>query len=450
MATVFTASTAFQLMSLHAYLSHEPQPRAQLPRPWVLLLTDGAQVPELVEPLSQFPAFDVLSVPFDHVLSLAELMWPLRPSQLSPDSTLLHVWRALLCTWMGIDPEQGVTLVVDSVQANPSQALLSIFPDSEIILHADGLMTYGPTRRRLPLTHEQRVTQVIYPDVLPGLTPLVVQESGCHYLPYSPEALRSTVDAVSAYFAGENDAPRPPTALIVGQYLRELGLIDADAESLLHQQMVDAAVARGARHIIMKPHPSGATPLTESTRAHAESLGVSFEIANRDVPAEVLAAQVSPCVVVSCFSTALATVDALGIAPVEAVGTELLLEALTPYQNSNRVPVTLCDVLFRADAPSLSIEEVQELVNAVGYCMQARTLPHLRDDAQRFVDTHRLGSSLPWRRYIKKRRAESLGLISPPKPQPVVEAGPRPPASLYGRVRRAVGRRVRAQVRGNQ
>ena len=64
------------------------------------------------------------------------------------------------------------------------------------------------------------------------------------------------------------------------------------------------------------------------------------------VLAEVLYERMRPALVVGCFSTALLTAAAFYGLPVARTGTELLLERLTPYQNSNRVPVTLVDALL--------------------------------------------------------------------------------------------------------
>ena len=54
----------------------------------------------------------------------------------------------------------------------------------------------------------------------------------------------------------------------------------------------------------------------------------------------------------SCFSTALFTARQLFDLPVASAGTELVLERLAPYQNSNRIPATLVDATvpqLRAD-----------------------------------------------------------------------------------------------------
>ena len=49
---------------------------------------------------------------------------------------------------------------------------------------------------------------------------------------------------------------------------------------------------------------------------------------------------------VGCFSTAMLTASSLYGLPVTRLGTELMLERLSPFQNSNRIPITLVDALI--------------------------------------------------------------------------------------------------------
>ncbi|MGC8000838.1 hypothetical protein, partial [Salmonella enterica] len=51
-----------------------------------------------------------------------------------------------------------------------------------------------------------------------------------------------------------------------------------------------------------------------------------------------------PDLVVSCFSTALSTASRFYGIPVATMGTDLALERLAPYENSNRMPATIADV----------------------------------------------------------------------------------------------------------
>lgn len=448
---IVQVSSQFQILALCAAIQHGAVPIDK--HSSTLLVCNNTPIPEIHPFVLSDEVQQLADLYFGKVVLFNDLTYPLRPKDFSPSPSQRHIWQRLLRDYFAVPHDSRVHLTVESLQVNPARALAMIFGDSPLSIHADGLMVYSPTRFHLDPTLTQRIHSLVYPDFLPGISPLLFNELAITRTPVPLAACDSTIRSLSTSGSSSLPVRSSPTssyALILGQYLSQLGVLTQSEEDDLYRGMLDRAVTQGFSAVVFRPHPSAPPTSVRSFVHYAHLVGVDITVDDCPTPVEFRYILNPPEKVFSVFSTALATASIGGGLPVEAVGTELLLEALTPYQNSNRVPVTLCDVLFRADAPSLSVEEVQELVNAVGYCMQARTLPHLRDDAQRFVDTHRLGSSLPWRRYIKKRRAESLGLISPPKPQPVVEAGPRPPASLYGRVRRAVGRRVRAQVRGNQ
>ncbi|MGW3247218.1 hypothetical protein [Streptomyces sp. NPDC001070] len=59
--------------------------------------------------------------------------------------------------------------------------------------------------------------------------------------------------------------------------------------------------------------------------------------------AEVLLARHRPGLVVGCSSTALVTSAALHGIPAARVGTGLLLDRIAPYENGDRIPLTLVD-----------------------------------------------------------------------------------------------------------
>jgi len=129
--------------------------------------------------------------------------------------------------------------------------------------------------------------------------------------------------------------------------------------------------------------------------------------------------------VIGCFSTALMTAAACYGLPAARVGTELLLERLRPYQNSNRIPVTIVDaalphVSFLAGAATLasgaapptaagrsrSADELTALVQAVSYCMQPERYPALRQSAELLLEQ----SWEDVRRYFKRKRLSLLDL----------------------------------------
>nr|WP_284288364.1 hypothetical protein [Angustibacter aerolatus] len=61
------------------------------------------------------------------------------------------------------------------------------------------------------------------------------------------------------------------------------------------------------------------------------------------LPAEALFARLRPAEVTGCFSTALVTAERWYGLPVTRHGTDDVLRRLSPYQNSNRVPLVLVD-----------------------------------------------------------------------------------------------------------
>jgi hypothetical protein len=101
--------------------------------------------------------------------------------------------------------------------------------------------------------------------------------------------------------------------------------------------------------------------------------------------------------------------------PVARVGTGLLLERITPYENSNRIPLTVIDAIL-PDAERDKVgeplelgrlsEELAPLVRAVGYCMQAIKHHALREEVTAWLAVHL--DEYP--RYFKKRRLTSLRL----------------------------------------
>jgi hypothetical protein len=122
-----------------------------------------------------------------------------------------------------------------------------------------------------------------------------------------------------------------------------------------------------------------------------------------------------PTLVTGCFSTAMLTASVYYGVPIARVGTELLLERIRPYQNSNRIPLTIVDALvpdLERDGSGATVgqdagERVTHLVRAVGFCMQPKTHPRLRPDAVAWLSAHR-ESAVP--RYFKRRRLTTLDL----------------------------------------
>lgn len=405
MIQLFTASTTYQVASLAAMIDSGILQAPEGER--ILVLANGSQLPELTMPITESPGFKELATRFDRVVDLGSLIWPRRTHQFSPRAEELGMWEALLRSHWSLGDEP-LSLFVDSIQVNPAIALCRIFHDAPVSVHSDGLMAYGPTRKMLDRSIAQRLDSIVYPDLVPGLTPLLLSEVAPTLLAMDPAPLKAIFESMAASIIDPalesiSDGTEK-VILVVGQYLNSLGLLDEEGELELHRQMLVAAKERGADLVIFKPHPSASPTSAIRLGTSAEQLGLGFEVYEGSLGAEVVALKIRPIAVISCFSTALVTCSRLFDIPAHAVGTESLLQALAPFENSNRIPLTLADVLFAG--PHDSVAQLQDLVNAVGYAMQPNLLPHLRGAAEAYLLEHPVEHV----RYFKQRRLHRLNL----------------------------------------
>ncbi|MZD05015.1 hypothetical protein GTW43_07940 [Streptomyces sp. SID5785] len=408
---ILLASTLYGAATLAAALDSErfaPADRT------VLLVANNAATPETTPSLDTMPGFGRLRDRFDDVLSWNEAISPFHPGGWSPRADDIPLWeRYLRLLWnLGDD---DVELAVESIQVNPAGAVAKIFTGAPVDVYADGLMSYGPTRNKIDPLVGTRVRRLLHLDLVPGLRPLLLTEFGVEPEIVPTEAfvkvlaeLGDTADALPAL-------PDEP-ALLLGQYLSALDILSAEEEEDLHVRMMRGAVELGHRSLVFKPHPTAPARWSRTLEKEAERLGAELTVLDTPVLAEVLYQRIRPALVVGCFSTALLTASALYGIPVARVGTGTLLDRLTPYQNSNRVPVTIVDALLpdladRAGVASqeqgTSVAELTELLRTVGFAMQAKIYPALRPEAEGYL-ARRLDDHT-WR-YFKRRRLTSLGL----------------------------------------
>ncbi|HXD29143.1 MAG TPA: polysialyltransferase family glycosyltransferase [Arthrobacter sp.] len=423
MIQLLTASTVFQVASLAAMVDSGVLPAAAGGR--VLVLANGSQQPELTTRIQDTRGFAALAARFDRVVDLADLLWPRRPAQFTPRQEELPLFERLLRSHWGLGDDR-VQLVVESIQVSPNLALCRIFHDAPIIVHSDGLMSYGPTRNQLPTAVLQRLDAIAYLDLVPGLRPVLLGEAAPAHRPVPLAALAGVIGELAAA-AEETGLPArtgETTALVLGQYLAALRIVDAEEEAVLHRDMLLEARRRGATRVVFKPHPSAGPSAELRLASEAAALGLAFHIHHDPLLAETTAVLLEPDLVISCFSTALASIHFLYGTDAVAVGTEMLLERLAPYENSNRIPLTLIDALFVRGTPPPGTEpstaeqagtgtgpgtapgNLQQLVEAVAYCMQAHRQPHLQASATVYLAAQHSSAA----RYFKRRRLMKLGL----------------------------------------
>ncbi|MGH4034337.1 alpha-2,8-polysialyltransferase family protein [Actinomycetota bacterium Odt1-20B] len=380
----------------------------------ILLVSNNAATPETTAGPDTAPGFERLRSRFDEVLSWNEAISPFHPGGWSPRGDDVPLWeRYLRLTW-GLGDDR-VELALESIQVDPALAIARIFTGAPVDVYADGLMSYGPTRNKIDPLVGTRVRRLLHLDLVPDLKPLLLTEFGVE-----PELVPTDVFLKVLGQLGESEGelpeglPGPGTepALVLGQYLSALSILTPEEEEELHLTMVRGAHERGHSHVVFKPHPTAPAAWNRTLEKEAERIGVHLTVLDSPVLAEVLYQRMRPALVVGCFSTALLTASAFYGLPVARTGTELLLERLAPYQNSNRVPVTIVDALLPDLDPAkqqqpLSVTELKGLLGAVGFAMQPQIYPGLRTATEDYLSRHLTDRT--WR-YFKRRRLTALAL----------------------------------------
>ncbi|MFI0965396.1 alpha-2,8-polysialyltransferase family protein [Streptomyces sp. NPDC021080] len=407
---IFMASTLYGTATLAAALDTDafgPADRR------ILLVSNNAATPETTSGVDEMPGFEKLRGRFDEVISWNGTISPFHPGGWAPRPDDVPLWeRHLRLAWnLGDD---DVELAVESIQVNPALGVCQIFMGAPVTVYADGLMSYGPTRNKIDPLVGTRVTRLLHLDLVPGLKPLLLTEFGVE-----PEIVPT--DAFVKVLAelvdtGDELPSVDEPALLLGQYLSALEILTAEEEEQLHVRMLKGALALGHTRVVFKPHPSAPARWSRMLEREAEKLGADLTVLDTPVLAEVLYQRMRPALVVGCFSTALFTASALYGLPVARVGTGSLLDRLTPYENSNRVPVTIVDALLPdlADGaavteqrPGMDVTDLTRLLRAVGFAMQPKIYPDLRPAAESYL-TDRL-TQQTWR-YFKRKRLTSLAL----------------------------------------
>ncbi|GAA2514679.1 polysialyltransferase family glycosyltransferase [Streptomyces gobitricini] len=410
---ILCASTLYGAVTLAAALDSGCFPPAGRR---LLLVCNNAAVPETAVPLDRMPGFERLRGRFDSVRSWNDAVAPFHPSTWSPRPDDVPLWERYLRLLWGLGEDEPVELVVESLQVAPALTVARLFPEAPIDVYADGLMSYGPTRVRLDPLVGERVRRVLHLDLVPGLRPLLLAEFGAVAEVVPTEAFTKVVDELAADEPAVDEPgvcePEPRgggPALVLGQYLAALGILSPAEEEALHVRMVRGAVARGHRRLVFKPHPLAPASWSRALERAAEELGADLTVVDRPVLAEVLFRRLRPALVVACFSTGLFTAARFHGLPVARLGTGMLLDRLSPYQNSNRVPVTLADALLPGleTGGTHAVDDLTGLVHAVGFAMQPQIRPDLRPAAERYLSAHLDARTL---RYFKRRRLTVLGL----------------------------------------
>ncbi|MEV0092003.1 polysialyltransferase family glycosyltransferase [Streptomyces sp. NPDC050738] len=426
---IFCASTLYGAATLAAALDAGAFPEAGRR---ILLVSNNAAIPEITPSVDEMPGFEKLRGRFDSVLSWNETISPFHPGGWSPRPDDCHLWeRHLRLLWdLGDD---DIELALESIQVNPALAIAQIFTGVPVDIYADGLMSYGPTRNKIDPLVGSRIRRLLHLDLVPGLVPLLLTEFGVE-----PEIVETEffLKVLAEIGTATPKLPELPAggAMLLGQYLSALSILTPDEEEQLHVRMLRGAVREGHRRVVFKPHPTAPARYSRALEEEAARLDAELTVLDTPLLAEVLYERLRPALIVGCFSTALFTAKEFYGLRAARTGTDLLLERLSPYQNSNRVPVTLADALLpdleTGRTPELN--DVSSLATTIGFMMQPQIYPERRRNAEQYLTSH---LSPHTQRYFKRRRLTSLGL-----PGGL-------PAQLAFLPRNATARRVVRQVR---
>ncbi|MGW7276966.1 polysialyltransferase family glycosyltransferase [Streptomyces sp. NPDC054844] len=409
----------------------------------ILLVANNAAVPETALRLDEMHGYERISGRFDSVVGWNEAIRPHHPSSWGPRGNDVPLWQKAFRLAWGIGERDMIELAVESIQVNPARALAAIFSESTVHVYADGLMSYGPTREKLPLTIARRIRRLLHLDLIPGLRPMLLSEYGVPPEIVPDGAFRAVLDEISHDAA---DDPRlapvlreQPTAVLLGQYLAAINILSAEEEEDLHVRMLTGAARAGHRSVVFKPHPTAPAGYTAALSKAAADAGVRLTVLDAPLLAETLYHHCAPELVVGCFSTAMVTASAYYDVPIARVGTALVMERLKPYPNSNRVPLAVVDHLVpdleRGRTPAL-VDTVPEtlspLVRAIGFCMQPKTYADLREPTETWLRAN-LATGPGY--YFPELRLTELGL---PGSRPQLRA-----KLQVRRARRVVRRAVR-------
>ena len=377
----------------------------------VLVTMNTAAVPETAPDLGTVSRLGSLRGRFDRVVALNPLVDPRHPTQWQPDEQDLPMLERLIRRAWGLEGAE-LELFVQSPQVAPARTLMALFATARLGVVADGLMTYAPIRSRLSRLITERVTHILYPDIVPGVVPVVFTEVGATAVPVPIEVfgavLRETGEAEPDAALQALVAEPRRTGLALGQYLAALGLVSAAEESRMQLAMIDRLADAGVARIVFKPHPASPPALTDALAARAGERGVEFETYRGDQSAEFVAIALGVTDVAAGFSTALPTVSALLGIRTHAVGTDTVLARLKPYENSNRMPATIVDAMERG----IEGAELQRLVDAVGYAMQPEIVGYLRE---RTVEVLAGMPAADRERYVPEARLQALDLPGAPE-----------------------------------
>lgn len=403
---VFECSTALGFATICAIRRAISSNPSEVPVRCVLLASINSRYPEVDDWFSSNETIrDLARREFDDVLLLNDEIFPVHPSAWNYHKT----WVSHRERWHSYVGGKVTEVWVESLQVAPSRTLSLIFSDARIRVYSDGLMVYSPTRFKLPNSILRRVSDVYYVDYLEGIVPLLLEEAEPEYSAFPVAILKGFFDQMIAH-PESNLSTGERNVVFVGQALAYHKMMtDAEEVELYVEALVIISRDLRAGIPIFKPHPTASAATNrEVARRFQRTTGADLEIVERDVPIESLLGRATVDAICGVFSTALFTVAQMYDVPAFSFRTKDVMCALSPFSNSNRIPLLAADIYLPSLyelATEMSGEPGQELSSVarrlyekqrakarltfrdaqvmVGFHMQPEILSHRAAEAER-------------------------------------------------------------------
>ncbi|WP_298967030.1 polysialyltransferase family glycosyltransferase [uncultured Roseibium sp.] len=369
MMLICEVSTKFGLLNLISTLEADAAFKSHTEK--VLLVSEHNTNPEIEHQLWDYVKAnkEPLTKYFTNFYFLNELIAPLHPHKwTSPGSDIQRFsYRNVFSRSIGVRSKDKIELLVESIQIPPAKTLCELFSRENIFIYSDGLMTFGPTRNRLPANIGSRIKKVFYLDLIPGLKPNLLREFGVTTTALNCDRLLELINSISQLRLSKDSSKNfDGCPVVLGQYISGLGLCTNEEEIDLYFQAIKKSFELGGRkRVFFKPHPTFSSGLLHRLEAKLNKQAIEFSFLNSLHIFEELLLHSKPLFIVSVFSTGLATANRLFGIPCYSFRTEYFLDKLTPYENSNRIPAALIGMVFDDIETGRTTSKQQTLQTAI-------------------------------------------------------------------------------------
>jgi len=339
-------------------------------------------------------------------------------------------------------------VVLDASSPRTAERLANAVGSARLRLLDDGTGLACATPDEFSPRTARRIDELLLPELVPGLLPVRLRETGTAVSPVPFDA----VESVAGSWAVAAPVPprlgvllgrEPRIALVLGRGLPELGGNILKETQRLAERTVAAALNAGAQAVVLAPVP-GTGPLTGDAGsaaggsgvpggarsaalalcAAANAAGLAFASVPESLPALAAQRLVDPFLTLSVDDPLLLGLRTQRSVRTRSVATGRFLPRLRSPRDGARPHLSLVDAVMRRGVPVPAEEPsprgvLQSLVDAVAYSVQPERLALLADDALRTLEHEPAlrDAYVPRsRRTALRKEAARRGAQEPPTP----------------------------------